>query len=408
MKKFGGNVSIMGSLTKLRILIVDSESLSKSKGKGTKGRMKRLPKLHLETGLEPAAFQCDMFTSTVSMTDVLDFEKEKQDAMMAQDFRRRSLRAIKFAMEHMEAEPTTTKVLFSMSCDSIQPHVNMSLLRLTHQFVSMIENINATRVELSGKADYQTHRKQDSKSSTGTESQSAETTEAKNEASPAQGADTPTPDSVTEGPHKIPDPKSSPTRKDKSPTEQRPDKLPLFPSSSKSPSKKFSLKRSIGRLQESVDRHSSSLTSPLHSLNLSDSVAIEMADTSSPVLAEKTIMDEIKENTPKCWRTLYHLLELYSTMPETKTVRCRPSASRLSVIDEEPEKASAQSQLGSSSRVNKVNLDELERQPGPKTPHMHPILRSQAGTFTQSEPLNSVYISYAVICLQIDMKNMIL
>ncbi len=64
-----------------------------------------------------------------------------------------------------------------------------------------------------------------------------------------------------------------------------------------------------------------------------------MADTSSPAIAEKTIVDEIKENTPRCWRTLYSLLELYSTMPETKTFdRHFPSASRLSIIEEEPEK----------------------------------------------------------------------
>ena len=76
---------------------------------------------------------------------------------------------------------------------------------------------------------------------------------------------------------------------------------------------------------------------------LTDSVTIEMNDMSSPALAEKTIVDEIKENTPKCWRTLYHLLDLYSTMPETKTIGAgghRTSASRLSVIDEEPEKGS--------------------------------------------------------------------
>lgn len=27
--------------------------------------------------------------------------------------------------------------------------------------------------------------------------------------------------------------------------------------------------------------------------------------------------------TPSCWRTIYHLLELYGTMPETKTIQHR-------------------------------------------------------------------------------------
>jgi hypothetical protein len=27
--------------------------------------------------------------------------------------------------------------------------------------------------------------------------------------------------------------------------------------------------------------------------------------------------------TPKCWKTIYHLLDLYATMPETKTIAHR-------------------------------------------------------------------------------------
>ena len=96
-----------------------------------------------------------------------------------------------------------------------------------------------------------------------------------------------------------------------------------------------------------------------------------MADTSSPALAEKTIVDEIKANTPKCWRTLYHLLELYSTMPETKTLgRRTTSASRLSVIDEEPEKVSqtqslprhSHSGLHRSGKQRANTVESVERQ----------------------------------------------
>lgn len=74
---------------------------------------------------------------------------------------------------------------------------------------------------------------------------------------------------------------------------------------------------------------------PPQSLNLSDSVHIDLGDTSSPAVLEKTIIDEIKEGTPRCWRTLYHLLELYSTMPETKRVDRKSSRQHLPVIEEE-------------------------------------------------------------------------
>ena len=96
-------------------------------------------------------------------------------------------------------------------------------------------------------------------------------------------------------------------------------------------------------------------------------------------------MDEIRENTPKCWRTLYHLLDLYSTMPEMKTI----SRSQLSVIEEEDQS----SPLTGHDKFTKGqghNVESVERQPvltsatssqpgsrSPKKPH--PI-----GTFTQS------------------------
>lgn len=296
MKKFGGNLSITLILAALRIDIVDSEISSNKQSKG-RSKGKRLPKFHIDTGLDTPAFLCDSFTVMIGMKDIVDFEKSEDpesEQGSLQDLRRKSMRAIKFAMDHMEAKPTTTQVNFSLNCYAITQHVNMSLLRLTHQIVTMIENINETRTELKGLSSndaFRGHHKQDSKGSsteTGTDTQSMEGK----------------PGVVGE-------------------RHDRPDKL-LLSSSSTS--------------QYCGANSALPFSSSPHSLP--DSVAIDMADTSSPALAERTIVDEIKENTPKCWRTLYLLLDLYSTMPETKTVARRHSASRLSVIDEETEKGS--------------------------------------------------------------------
>ena len=348
-------------------------------------------------GMETPAFICEGFSVMVCMKDIVDFEKDAAGggggigsewggggpAMGGADWRRRSVKAIKFAMEHMEAKPTTTKVHFSLNLNNISQHVNMSLLRLAHQFASMIENVIDTKVELAGQKPspyiYKTHRKQDSKgSSTGTESQATEFDSNKanvsSPLSPDQDITTPTstapivrkPVSDTKAApvhgSPMPEPKlklkERENESDPLPDQHRPDKLPIASSHppSKSP-KKFSFRKSkLEFFGKSTDTANTVITttttsgsegkdsvgveihSPPHSLNLSDSVAIEIADTSSPAIAEKTIVDEIKENTPRCWRTLYSLLELYSTMPETKTLGRRISASRLSVIDEEPEK----------------------------------------------------------------------
>lgn len=104
--------------------------------------------------------------------------------------------------------------------------------------------------------------------------------------------------------------------------------------------------------QKSPGAYSQVLTPP-QSLNLSDSVNIDMGDSSSPAVVEKTIVDEIKASTPKCWRTLYHLLELYSTMPETKTVSQPPDRNQLPVIEEEVEKPES----GTPSDSIKTRLD---------------------------------------------------
>lgn len=67
-----------------------------------------------------------------------------------------------------------------------------------------------------------------------------------------------------------------------------------------------------------------SVSSPPQSLNLSDTVQMDMLDhiTSdhSPAESDHVLIGRIQENTPLCWRNLYHLLELYSIKPQTKMV----------------------------------------------------------------------------------------
>jgi hypothetical protein len=35
------------------------------------------------------------------------------------------------------------------------------------------------------------------------------------------------------------------------------------------------------------------------------------------------VSDKSKDLTPRCWKTVYYLLDLYATMPETKTITHR-------------------------------------------------------------------------------------
>ena len=402
MQKFGGNLSVKGKLVSLRIDIAEAENVlnKRSTGKG-KSRSKKLPRFHIDTGLAQPAFHFDTFVVTLGMKDIVDFEKEPED-MSHLEGNRKSVRALKYAMDKLEAKPTTTQVNFSVLCAAITQHVNMPLLRLIHQFVTMIENIKETKTYLKQKrkdeADFRTHRKQDSKGSSGSaDTQSTHSESQTPGISPVVDQEgvlpsssslpyaSSTPGSETKMGIPIP-PAHLPTsipKGDMMPEQSRPDKLNLGASHGKSP-KKFSFKK--GKLESLFKTAAADMSiSPLRSFNLSDSVAIDVQDTSSPALAEKTIVDEIKENTPKCWRTLYHLLALYTTMPETKTIGPRRTASRLSVIAEEPEKdSSTASKRGTLKRGGA--LDDMEKGGvAPPVADRVSVMRRGYGAFTQSK-----------------------
>ena len=241
------------------------------------------------------------------MKDDVDLQKVVPVAASSRNVGRHSLHSVKLAMDHMEAKPTTTKVYFDVYCHGIAQHVNMPLLRLVHQFVTMIETVSVTRQQLvevssssqsqSQSVDYRCHAKSDSKGS----SSSTETT------SPSVQSGTPLASTISPQYSDIAHVDSI------SPQPQRPDQLSLRSFGSKTAPKSSSKTGSI-------------LHSPLHSY--AESVMVASGELSSPAVAERTIVDEITENTPKCWHTLYHLLELYSILPETNTITRRSSRSR--------------------------------------------------------------------------------
>ncbi|XP_074650444.1 bridge-like lipid transfer protein family member 1 [Tubulanus polymorphus] len=401
MKNFGGHLSLQGILHSLKIDIVDSDfnSLKKSKSKN-KGRPK-VPKIQIDASLDAPAFLCENFTVDMSMKDIIDFEKDEEEHKTGMSSR------FAFAMDDLEAKPTTTQVVFSVNVYSISQHVNMSLLRLVHQFVTMIDNVKETRIELrhnrtdSDTSTFRGHRKQGSKSSsTGTESQSLKSDTAKTPSmNPTAGTSPRVERSVAASSQSKP---ARPTLPKDLPLSSRPEQSIATPMK-RSP-KRFSFRKKWESVGASVKHHQlhhhhhqahsasqPSTCSPL----LTEAVTVDiMNDTSSPALAEKTIVDEIKEITPKCWRTLYHLVELYSTMPETKTVIRKPSMPKLPAISEEPEKVTTGSVAASSSKTStlpkdhKSMIDEMEM--GERKPSTPPIYLRQTGsvpkigTFTQT------------------------
>lgn len=398
MKKFGGDVSITGILNALRIEIVDSESnVGRKANLGGHGKRKPLAKFLSDKHFEMPAFLCDTFAVMLSMKDVVDFEKDKQKEKVkntaadaaedASDSRKKTWNAVMLALDQMETKPTTTKANFSVSCQSITQHVNMSLLRLVHQFVTMIENILKAQHELKDDPMKSCLRQVAYGTSPSIATPSDEYSSKlvnigyhPGEASGAK-ANKFNEEAVGKSKDAPPGPRATGSRTEKvGHPSRRPDHLPSLVSvqSGQSPMKPV---KGHAFAKTVAEAQGSAVHSPLHSINLSDSIAIDMADTSSPAVAEKTIVDEIKENTPKCWKTLYHLLDLYAMMPVTKTI----TQSRLSDIEEEPDKASEthsvpfpKDETGEASVETAENstlpLSASRRQPAQKSLQMTNVL----------------------------------
>ena len=81
--------------------------------------------------METPAFLCEGFSVMVGMKDIVDFEQGTEfgdgASLSGFDRRRKSVKAIKFAMEHMEAKPTTTKVHFSLNINTGIENLNFEV-----------------------------------------------------------------------------------------------------------------------------------------------------------------------------------------------------------------------------------------------------------------------------------------
>lgn len=325
MKKFGGNVSMTGILNALYVEIVDSESNTGRKANSANhGKPKQVPKLRDEKHIEKHAFLCNTFAIILSMKDVVDFEKEKEKdeaketaaSEKPKNVQQKAWHALKRALDQMEVKPVTTKLNFSVSAQSVTQHVDMSLLRLVHRFAMMTESILKVQRELRDdsmktclyRVTHRTNRfmstPSDEYSSSGYNS--FETASSKNKVSSGSGR------KLGETPS---DPRATVSQMEKNcHTSDRPDRLPSISSvqSGQAPEKSDT----VCPVTETV------ADIPLRSRNLSGSVAIDMADTLSPSDAEKTIANEVKADIPRCWKTLYHLLDLYSLMPVVEPRSC--------------------------------------------------------------------------------------
>ena len=127
--------------------------------------MLQKPSSYRDANVETPAFVCDAFSVQLSTRGLDASQSAVQDGdsvpgavrLTEEQRRRQSMRSLQAAMGRISAVSrsgtlATTRVDFVVSCRTVTQHVNMSLLRLAHQFATMIENIAKTRSELRGDA----------------------------------------------------------------------------------------------------------------------------------------------------------------------------------------------------------------------------------------------------------------
>ncbi|KFM73895.1 hypothetical protein X975_01879, partial [Stegodyphus mimosarum] len=301
---FGPKISVSGAVELLKIDIVESEYQSnvRQKKKTNRKQTNIHGKFFIDTSMDTPTFICDKFSLEMELRETFHQKPESvsNDTLISsQPF-----------MLMSNGSKHSTVINFTIDINFVAQQVNMPLLRLLHQFSTMYENIKETRLELKANrpSSFKESIKNEKKGFSPSESQTGSyRINSPRPPPPKFNTPTPTPtkssvgvSSITAGicrPHTLSQRLRASTK-------------------------------GYTNLQDMTSKEERSC-SPL-SFTLSESVAIDIPDTTCSALAsEHTLLGEVKEIHPRCWRTMFYLLDLYDTMPEPKTINERCSAAQI-------------------------------------------------------------------------------
>ncbi|KAF8784884.1 Transmembrane protein KIAA1109 like protein [Argiope bruennichi] len=301
---FGPKISVSTAVEMLKIDIVESEyqSNARQKKKTNRKQSNMHGKFFIDTSMDTPTFICDKFSLEMELRETLHHKAESisNDILITAP-------ALMFMTNDSRH---STVINFTVDINFVAQQVNMPLLRLLHQFSTMYENIKETRLELKANrlSSFKESVKNDKKGFSPSESQTGSYRLNSPRPPPAK-FNTPTP---------TPTKSSSVGVASLTAGIRRPHTLSQRLRAST---------KGYTNLQEMTSKEERS-SSPL-SFTLSESVAIDIPDTCSAPASEHTLLGEIKDLHPRCWRTMFYLLDLYDTMPEPKTVNERCSAVHL-------------------------------------------------------------------------------
>ncbi|CAD7085829.1 unnamed protein product [Hermetia illucens] len=317
LENFGTNLSLVGTFDSIRVDIVVSEAGDKSQ----KSKLKK-PNEKSELNNEPSAFLCEKVGIELEVLKKTDkmVDEAKQNVIYIS---RRQLK-----------KHTSTVVNFSLNIRFISQQVNMPLLRLLHQISNMYQNVKEAQSELKEQPD-PSKKPSNSKDEGSIASETIDHFNSIGERFVSQHFFDEKYDKIAE------------VMPFSTSTKGKPSGSSVFPLLNPSPNAK-NRPQSFAQKLRSTGK---SVKGKLGYTNLNEASPLKESPTTTvqsnfkASLESKTSINgcnnslygdfgiPTKKNsysqtgsipvppTPNCWKTIYHLLELYGTMPETKTIQ---------------------------------------------------------------------------------------
>nr|CAD7425599.1 unnamed protein product [Timema monikensis] len=294
---WGSNLSLVGGIETLRIDIVVSEfgktfdkKKSKSNSSGTSKNKHFGGKFYLDIPPETPAFLCEKIG--------LELDLKKMADMTVDDMIQK--RNILYISRGQLKKHTSTIINVGLNVRYISQQVNMPLLRLLHQISNMYQNVKETQLELKEQQP-EVKRENSANLDIGLNNGSSSPSNLQKQSSLME--------------EKIKGPISSGSSVFiKSFSQQK----FISPSSSlHSRPQSFAQKlRSTTKSVKGYMNLSEGITTPTFAMSPSGSGLEHIT-----IASEKS--KEIPKEMPKCWKTVYFLLDLYAIKPETKTLSHR-------------------------------------------------------------------------------------
>ena len=303
LKNLGSHVIIEGGVESFKIDIVESEI---GKDKEPRKTKVKFPKMTIEPDSTTPAFICQKIGLHVDfkkITDILKGEKLSKNRVLPLYVSRNQLK-----------RHTSSFATFSIEIDSISQTVNMPLLRLLNQIVTMHLNVKEMSEELKEKKPGGSGYKKDGEYNKEREGYKRHKKHSSGSSASEVGSVTLRPDELSLVGSSLNLSHSQPSRAGH---HSSPSPTIAIRSAPKPRPKGFA-----SRLRPN---------SRLGYSSLGDSPATEQTD--SFLLTGQPLEKITEEQATKCWRTIYYLLDLYATQPETKVVAQRNSLTNLSQPD---------------------------------------------------------------------------